>query len=82
MLEYVTPLSNKKCIERCLEYAKWNKNSLALLVLRQCFNSRTSVDTLFFKVCSFLGQLGDKHQPHVFKISMKGPGSGLTWLTR
>ena len=81
LLDYVTPLSNRKRTEKCLEYAK-RAQSITSKGLEAVLDLKHRCRYPFIHSVLFPGQLGREHQAHVFKMSTKGPGSGLDLINR
>ena len=80
-LDTITPLSNKRRIERSLEYAKRSKNITAK-GLEAVLDLKHKCTYPFIHSILFPGQLANDQQPHVFKMYVKGPGSGVDLVNR
>ena len=81
ILEYVTPLSDKRRIGRCLEYAKRDKN-ITTKGLEAVLDLKNRCRYPFIQSMLFPGQLRGRLQPHVFKMSVRGLGSGVDLINR
>ncbi|MCO5586321.1 hypothetical protein L7F22_040260 [Adiantum nelumboides] len=80
-LDSITPLSNKRRFERTLELAKKAKN-ISVKGLEVVLDLKSKSKYPYIQSALLLGQLGKYQQPHVFKMSVKGPGSGVDIVNR
>lgn len=81
MLDLITPLSDRKRTEKCLEDAKQaqgitSKGFEAVLELKH------KCRYPFIHSVLFPGQMNKQIPAHVFKMSTKGPGSGVDLVNR
>lgn len=81
LLATVTPLNDRRRIQRCVQEVKISRGygSLgfeAVLALKQ------KIGYPFIHSILFPGQLNTTIQPHVFKMSTLGPGSGVDLVNR